>query len=257
MKPGRGPNDPSNPFGEPGHRPERDPASGRHEGAWANCFACNSTGRTPGIVRRSNGYAERAEFIRVQIRTVADRRLDWFRDPARRALSGTNPWDWAGGILKEWICEDVTGEWNPSRCSFRFARGFVASVTAPLAVLIGGGECGQCRGDGWVFGIIGQRSVCLACHGTGRTHGVLAEIVRRHPVETVRVTDRKPMYDAGNWDRKWMWHRGRAFQRPSDIPDELYYGIPETNRTGNYSFHDTAADATTALSSACLARAKS
>ena len=56
--------DPSNPFilypsagHEPksraGYHPERDPASGRHEGDWTNCKTCNgggSSGRGPGVV---------------------------------------------------------------------------------------------------------------------------------------------------------------------------------------------------------------
>lgn len=57
---------PDNPFrGIPGYRPERDPASGRHEGGWSNCKTCNSGGGTPGWVVRSNGFGVRAEFVRV------------------------------------------------------------------------------------------------------------------------------------------------------------------------------------------------
>lgn len=44
--------DPSNPFGVgPGYHPERDPASGRHEGGWTNCKRCYGVrlGR-PGII---------------------------------------------------------------------------------------------------------------------------------------------------------------------------------------------------------------
>lgn len=41
--------------GEPGYHPERDPASGRHEGGWTNCKTCNSGGNKhavrPGTVR--------------------------------------------------------------------------------------------------------------------------------------------------------------------------------------------------------------
>jgi uncharacterized protein (TIGR02996 family) len=55
--------------GEPGYHWERDVASGRHEGGWTNCKTCNRAGNhVAGVVRQSNGYAARAEFIRVQIR---------------------------------------------------------------------------------------------------------------------------------------------------------------------------------------------
>lgn len=56
--------DTANPFGVgPGYHPERSPASGRHEGGWTNCQTC----RGRGTVRSSNGFAEYAEFIRIQI----------------------------------------------------------------------------------------------------------------------------------------------------------------------------------------------
>jgi hypothetical protein len=47
-------NDPRNPWGVgPGYHPERDPASGRHEGAWTNCKTCNSRGGNhAGTVRK-------------------------------------------------------------------------------------------------------------------------------------------------------------------------------------------------------------
>jgi hypothetical protein len=47
-----------NPFGgKAGYYPERDPASGRHEGGWTNCKTCNSGGsrfHKPGFVLRPN-----------------------------------------------------------------------------------------------------------------------------------------------------------------------------------------------------------
>lgn len=51
--------DTANPFGVgPGYRPERDPASGRHEGGWTNCKVCNCGGSSdcgrPGVVRANN-----------------------------------------------------------------------------------------------------------------------------------------------------------------------------------------------------------
>lgn len=67
-------NDLNNPFGaQLGYHPERDPASGRHEGGWTNCKNCNGGGTShrPGYVLQSNGFADRAEFIRLQCRIAA------------------------------------------------------------------------------------------------------------------------------------------------------------------------------------------
>jgi uncharacterized protein (TIGR02996 family) len=75
----------------PGYRPERDP------GGWTNCKTCNDGGplpycSTPGFVRTSNGMADRAEFIRVQIE-LANRPFGW-------GLCGT------GGKHADWCARD-------------------------------------------------------------------------------------------------------------------------------------------------------
>ena len=38
----------------PGYHPERDPASGRHEGGWTNCKTCSSTGGKGGVIHVPN-----------------------------------------------------------------------------------------------------------------------------------------------------------------------------------------------------------
>ena len=82
--------DPANPWrGEPGFHPERDPASGRHEGGWTNCKTCNNAGGTPGWARDGNGYAERAELIRLQCRIASlDNRWGWACYQDARCNSG-------------------------------------------------------------------------------------------------------------------------------------------------------------------------
>lgn len=61
---------PDNPWrGQPGHRPEQDPASGRHEGGWTNCKSCNCGGAdyiTAGWVKGDDLHERHAELIRVQ-----------------------------------------------------------------------------------------------------------------------------------------------------------------------------------------------
>ena len=64
-------------------------------------------------------------------------------------------------------------------------RGFVAEVTCTLRQWCGGEVCDICDGDGddWQ---------CGHCNN-GRTHGIGPAVVRSHPVEVVRVTDREPV----------------------------------------------------------------
>lgn len=100
--------DPENPFGGPGYRPERDPASGRHEGGWGNCKTCNAGGGTPGRV--SNGFGERAEFIRVQVELAkvlpADAEAELLTGGVQRHLESIDHllrdpkrWKWVCGQL--------------------------------------------------------------------------------------------------------------------------------------------------------------
>jgi hypothetical protein len=79
-----------------------------------------------------------------------------------------------------------------------YDRGFVHTVRGPLGSLIGG-VCGRCGGRGvesvyerGEYGPNRYQQDCPHCHGTGRTPGVLRELVKREPVMTVEVTDREP-----------------------------------------------------------------
>lgn len=49
----------------PGYHPQRDPASGRHEGGWTNCQTCWRSG-TPGVITDTTNNL-RAEYIRLFI----------------------------------------------------------------------------------------------------------------------------------------------------------------------------------------------
>lgn len=60
--------DPENLFGAPGHRPERDPASGRHEGGWTNCKTCNGGALgNPGFVKGKCDRPDRAFYQRARV----------------------------------------------------------------------------------------------------------------------------------------------------------------------------------------------
>jgi uncharacterized protein (TIGR02996 family) len=83
-------------------------------------------------------------------------------------------------------CDIAIGWGLPERLAgedgYEYRRGFVHTVRAPLSALIGV-VCGRCGTT---------RPWCPDCHGTGRTVGVLRELVKREPVERVDVVDREP-----------------------------------------------------------------
>lgn len=81
--------DPESPWGgEPGYRPERDPASGRHEGGWANCKTCNAEGHSKaGFVWADNGFAIEAALQRVLAEPDEGRHRLAYAD----AVEGTDP----------------------------------------------------------------------------------------------------------------------------------------------------------------------
>jgi len=116
---------------------------------------------------------------------------------------------------------------------FTVSRGFVARVTAPLAVLVGG-ECERCGGagetdyyrhDGGDYGI----ETCPSCKGTGRTTGIAAEIIKSQPVMEWVASDKEP---AGpmthNGKDVWAWDSdyGDASRLPEDVHKMLKGGEP-------------------------------
>lgn len=86
-----------------------------------------------------------------------------------------------------------------------FSRGFVEKVSGSL-IELHGGECGRCAARRRDEGYVSQFRTwtdCPTCHGTGRTPGVLGELLRREPVTAaeILVTDREPQEDGG----EYMW----------------------------------------------------
>lgn len=166
--------------------------------------------------------SDRAEFIRVQC------------DIANAPVNGKMPFTGQpvrvvdGRLLereftlfdrygKEWFGErwailflphEQMG-WQPNVREAVIRRGFVAEVTDTLDGHLGG-ECGTCLGGLSTMirlepvperpDAIGRMIACHKCHGTGRTPGRLRDLRTRHPIESVRVTDREPE----GWDHDWM-----------------------------------------------------
>lgn len=179
-----------------------------------------------------NGEPERADFIRVQCEIVKGRRPDlwmWSREReilethhdtlfpppvgySRTTVTLSGPQD---GSLA-WIASGAAGR----LINFTVDRGFIASVRAPLAVLIGG-ECWRCGGDGRAHGADRpfewsdnvDYGKCVVCHGTGRTPGVLRELLRREPLgpEGIKVTD-MPIFPSGGNSTYYVGGLGRLPQ---------------------------------------------
>jgi uncharacterized protein (TIGR02996 family) len=224
-------------------------------------LACWCAGRRFAVP--GNGFAERAEFIRVQ---CALARLDaahtmrhgptadhcpncrearplrrreqelWgdypdstMRDHIRRECPPLESWN---VLPATWVLPD-------SYTGLPLAlvrRGFVAEVRAPMAVLVGG-PCGRCYGSGTTHNAGDQSDPaafpCPVCDGSGRTPGVLAALCAAHPLERVVATDREPTHDVVGW---YYWTRGaeslnvdtlRRYALPQAIYDKLgpYTGV--------------------------------
>jgi uncharacterized protein (TIGR02996 family) len=210
-----------------------------------------------------NGFAERAEFIRVQcaLARTAEVSVASTRLMARERELWSAPL-----VLRDLpdagVCELPPLTIDPaehgrllSSCLVR--RGFVSEIRAPLAVLVGG-PCGRCDGRGSLIGDpecenchgagrvqhldddegvedcpACDRMDCPACSGSGRTPGVLAALCAAQPLERVVATDREPTHDVVGW---CYWTRGaeslnvdtlRRYALPQAIYDKLgpYTGV--------------------------------
>lgn len=83
--------------------------------------------------------------------------------------------------------------------------------------------------------------MCLMCSGTGFIHNGFAGMAAALRA-TASWTPIRPVTGYG----KWSWHRrgaGWYATNHYDVADLIFYSIPESQRTGNYSFHPTAAAA--------------
>lgn len=196
------------------------------------CPECTHAGHQPA----SDGARERAEFIRVQLHLAKVaahyhngnrecdlcREFDLWTKREQELFKAGGYGDKPGGLLAR-IDIDYFGHLDTHQLAI-FRRGFVAHVRCRLAVWEGGG----------------------------------AEWVKAFPVETVAMTDRQPHHvESGADDRpRYTWHRGRRTSRLEDLPDGVFYQIPEQNRTGNYSFHGSRDEADVAASAALIAWAR-
>lgn len=213
-----------------------------YPGGWDGCGDCSGTGW------RSNGFAARAEFVRLDCEThepgvwhergcrlceLFDRHRDeWFPVPV--------------GFGFDW---DITRVGSDRSHAWIVGRGFVEGIRCPLGWwagevceqcaggvthVTGGAECPHCGGRSvWRSGVHfdnerrcvsskcghswepGTRVAvrCASCSGTGRTPGHGAEVVSRHPVTKVVVTDRGPA-DRSEVNGCWYWFKDESIENP-------------------------------------------
>jgi len=104
-----------------------------------------------------------------------------------------------------------------------YDRGFVRTVRGPLASLHGG-ECGRCQWRGLNLSDGGHFD-CHICPGTGRTPGVLAELLRREPIGCggIEVTDFQPIQiNGGSWSlAQWRLTPGQR-DLAASLPYETF-----------------------------------
>jgi uncharacterized protein (TIGR02996 family) len=135
------------------------------------CRRCKGQGRV---------QSEQHDALRRRMEALWDAPAKGFDPPP---LPG---WDWTIG-------EPVPGSNRP--CGI-VRRGFVASVTLPLAAFIGGETCGRCRGEGVIgrYTEIALPPLCPVCSGTGTTPGAAAGL-RWQPVDRVTLFElRRPAF---------------------------------------------------------------
>lgn len=176
----------------PGYHPERDVGSGRREGGWTNCKTCNGGANpaAPGFVLRSDGLAERAEFIRVQVALASrDRWIDRggrvrysvappaFRTDEYERLMGRqrdlftwqnlNLWGFRSPAWQRTTTDRKEFDAFDDPVGMAFVRrGFVTEVRAPLRALLEHGAAAL-RAHPVRKMIVICRTPCNRCGGVG------------------------------------------------------------------------------------------
>lgn len=144
--------------------------------------------------------------------------------------------DWQGDFYR------VIAEWNlwrprrdtlstPESCDF--ARGFIESVTMPLATFVGG-RCEPCGGTGDRYRHFATTdAACHGCGGRGTAPGVAKRLAETCPIVAVTLSDREPGEYTAADGLVYGWGGGRREtdgpdNRPSFLPPELWEEVAKT-----------------------------
>jgi uncharacterized protein (TIGR02996 family) len=195
--------------------------------------------------RNRGDDADRAEFIRVQIRIaeyerqpipkgvrkLADTVSAFF--PPERVYSAVEPADvkkcrereyqlferykcrWFGG--DSWAIYYLGHEREDADAHLRGAivtRGFVGEVACNLTEWFGS-YCEGCSGVGDDGGRLDTHTICPTCSGTGQKRPIGPAAVAVHPIQRVTITDLQPWTEATNSVELdgygWCWWRESAW----------------------------------------------
>lgn len=191
---------------------------------WEVCDRCHGTGRIP------NGYAERAEFIRVQCELARWTDSDGYmpmglgrEELRRREAYLVRGWghDWAsmptlGGGMTWMLQTQPATESVFEHPHFVFRRGFISAIALPCAAFM--------------------------------QHA--ADLFAKHPIERVTLTDKRPQIDSGRQNGYRWWRELILPIEASNLPSAIFNLIePGYNVSPDYP---TESLACAAMSQACV-----
>lgn len=180
-----------------------------------------------------HGYPKRAEFIRVQIELANHERGNgvpayWkaMRISHNKCQNpGCSPW--CRSLQRSNELSVNAFEWfdfppGLAPGSISWSRGFVDSVSLPMARLMGG-PCERCGGFGVHEHDPGDGEMdCFHCNGSGTLPGLVDTIGSRWPVTEINLTDREPV--PSHWldsPGQVYWPNDRA-RTEGGLPRELW-----------------------------------
>ena len=229
-----------------------------------------------------NGRGVRAGFIRVQVDLAVlgnhhpnplpveqnEAALKWLQRRERQLWRHLGPAvaKELGGVINVRITPEDDDQ--PPASSFGLVRsGFVDEIRCTLAEWCGG-ECPECVRYEYVRGVptVQRLLNCRHCHGTGRTIGIGPQVVRKHPVTKVVLTDREPEFgntgtmfrwtDSSNTDQSFSFRNSPQNQLPHDVFRLLKGWMLVPNRHPCIRWYASSDVALDALSDALIAWAK-
>lgn len=196
----------------------------------------------------------------------------WIWDSLKRSMPTWFKWKSTSRRVAKLALEGLhTTEWRSM--SVRLHRGFISRVSGPLGSLIGG-ECWRCasrrrmarqieRLEGEAAGVdatgladdlMDLHDPCPGCNGTGRTAGVLRELVRREPVRFVEVTDKEPRPNTADLRNAtwWGWFLTDRPRERYDLTFNLWDHLHPRSGASEWRQYPTPDAARAALSAAIL-----
>jgi uncharacterized protein (TIGR02996 family) len=196
-------------------------ANGELDPAWA-CPVCDGA---------SNGFAEKAELIRLGIK-LAEPTPTWHEDcgPECQRCQDQNRHEFLMDGPAGPFDIDTTVVWPVA-----VRRGFVEEVHLSSTVFFGK-ECPKCRGHGRHADH--SEAECVACGGktgtgrcgTGLAVGNAKELFSKHPLLHVRFVEREPDPVGTDWCFRFRGERWSSYR--GFLPQALMSFVPQLRHAG-------------------------